>query len=307
MKKASLLRRSLSIAAAAAMLVSVLAIQAFAAPITTGTEVRVAVSELYIRSGPGKEYQEVGVLRNGYTTRIRETNNGWGKIDAGWINLEYLETVRPTSNNAAIGYVQTSSLNIRQGPGLQYPVCGDLENGHRVTITDVVGGWGKIDGGWVDLDYIGSYVGSNSSNTNNDYVSNGSNSIVRSNVRVTADHLNVRQGPGTGYSRIGQMDYGTTTDLLEIRGNWGRTRQGWICLDYTTTTSINNSSSNKTISAGSRVEVTADNLNVRSGAGLQYPSNGMLQQGYQTTIREISGSWGKIDSGWISLDYVRVV
>lgn len=54
-------------------------------------------------------------------------------------------------------------------------------------------------------------------------------------VRVTADALNYRKGPGTNYAINGIIkDKGSYT-IVEVQGNWGRLKSGagWICLDYT--------------------------------------------------------------------------
>lgn len=55
-------------------------------------------------------------------------------------------------------------------------------------------------------------------------------------VKVTADVLNIRKGPGTNYAVVGAItDKGTYT-MVEIKNNWGKLKSGlgWICLDYTT-------------------------------------------------------------------------
>ena len=54
-------------------------------------------------------------------------------------------------------------------------------------------------------------------------------------VKVTANCLNIRRGPGTNYGISSQIrDKGIYT-IVETRGNWGRLKSGigWICLDYT--------------------------------------------------------------------------
>lgn len=55
-------------------------------------------------------------------------------------------------------------------------------------------------------------------------------------VRVTADALNIRSGPGTSYAITGCIrDKGVYT-IVQTSGNWGKLKSGagWICLDYTT-------------------------------------------------------------------------
>ena len=70
---------------------------------------------------------------------------------------------------------------------------------------------------------------------------------------VTTNLLNVRKGPSTSYAALPYNKFtanaqkqiynlvkykanyyvkGVECDVLEVKENWGRTRSGWICLDY---------------------------------------------------------------------------
>lgn len=54
-------------------------------------------------------------------------------------------------------------------------------------------------------------------------------------VKVTANVLNIRNGPGTSYKINGQIkDKGTYT-IVETKGTWGKLKSGvgWISLNYT--------------------------------------------------------------------------
>ena len=64
-------------------------------------------------------------------------------------------------------------------------------------------------------------------------------------------------------------------------------------------------SSNST--ASYKVKVTADSLNIRSGAGTNYNIVGCIDDKGVYTITEISGDWGKLKSGagWINLKYTN--
>lgn len=54
-------------------------------------------------------------------------------------------------------------------------------------------------------------------------------------VRVTADVLNVRSGPGTNYKVTTTVKQNEVYTIVETKNNWGRLKSGagWICLDYT--------------------------------------------------------------------------
>lgn len=52
---------------------------------------------------------------------------------------------------------------------------------------------------------------------------------------VTARNgLNIRAGAGTGYKKVGALACGKVFTVLEYNSNktWGRTAQGWMCLEY---------------------------------------------------------------------------
>lgn len=56
------------------------------------------------------------------------------------------------------------------------------------------------------------------------------------NVITTASVLNVRSGPGTGYSIKSQLRRGSNRTIVYKKGNWGKIKNGfgWISLDYAT-------------------------------------------------------------------------
>ena len=54
--------------------------------------IRVTVSALNIRSGPGLGYNVIGVIKDKCAYTIVEEKNGFGNLKAGgWIALEYTE------------------------------------------------------------------------------------------------------------------------------------------------------------------------------------------------------------------------
>jgi hypothetical protein len=57
------------------------------------------------------------------------------------------------------------------------------------------------------------------------------------------------------------------------------------------------------------VEITANALNVRAGAGSTYKINTVVKKGQRYTIIDEKGGWGKLKSGagWISLNYTKKV
>lgn len=163
-------------------------------------------------------------------------------------------------------------------------------------------------------------------NDTNIVITDNNSNVEKVNYKVkinTSIGLNIRSGASTSYSIVGGYANGTTVTITAEKDNWGKTKDGWICLDYTT--KIGSSSSSKKYTTG-RYEVIANVLTVRSGPGTNYSwkrfsqltSNAQSQvlrkcgyrpngivYGVQCDVIEISGKWGKIPSGWICLDYCK--
>ena len=76
-----------------------------------------------------------------------------------------------------------------------------------------------------------------------------------------------------------------------------------------TTSSTTKKTTTSTKSDDFLVKVTATALNIRSGAGANYPVVGVIQDKGTYTIVEKKNNWGKLKSGkgWIHLDYTKKV
>ena len=54
-------------------------------------------------------------------------------------------------------------------------------------------------------------------------------------VRITADELNVRSGPGTNFDIVQTVHQGEAFTIVQVVNDWGKLKSGvgWICLTYT--------------------------------------------------------------------------
>lgn len=127
-------------------------------------------------------------------------------------------------------------------------------------------------------------------------------------VKVTANALNIRAGAGTNYNIVGCIrDKGTYT-IIETQGNWGKLKSGagWICLDYTNKENSEVQSYSRYV-LGKYVVNTKSGLNVRSGAGTNYKIVKTYINGTRFDTYEIKNNWAKTPSGWVCLDYCKLV
>ena len=210
-------------------------------------------------------------------------------------------------------------LRIRAGAGTSYGIAGYLSPNERVTITETkqVGGitWGKIDKGWVSLDYI--VLDKQTSGSADTGVKEETPSETVTGTVQVNDFLRVRSGPSTSYAVAGYLSAGEKVEILEQKTvggmKWGRISKGWISMDYI---KLNTAASAPAQPAPEQNQpqtvtktVIADCLRIRSEAGTGYAVVGYLYNGSKVEILEtkvVNGvTWGRVSKGWISMDYVK--
>ena len=293
---------------------------------TTNIKAVVNANGLNIRSEPSTTGKVQGGYNKGDVITILETKNGWGRTNKGWIKMEFVTTNsttvggsntgssntntesdnKPTTNpnitsngsNTVIlkGVVKVTDLNLRSKGSTDGDRLGNLTYGARVEIFEKSDNWGRTKDGWICLDYI---------------YQDGTTGAKTANGTISGTQLNIRSGPGTGYASVGSYNKGDRVTILEqftYNGTtWGCTNQGWISMDFVDVGDSGNSTDNNGNETGT---VIGNGLNIRSGAGADYPALGTLNYGDRVTILEKKQVgetiWGKTSKGWISLDYVAM-
>ena len=129
---------------------------------------------------------------------------------------------------------------------------------------------------------------------------------------VTADALNVRSGPSTSYGITTKLYKGDKVEILETSNGWHKIKAsngkiGWVSGDYI---KVSSGSTSQPSTSTTKATVTADSLNVRSGAGTSYSVITKLSKGTVVDVLEsASNGWKKIKTsggttGWASGDYL---
>ena len=110
---------------------------------------------LNIRSGPDTSHQKVGTLSLGTQVTIQGQENGWYKIEKGYISSEYISfDLNSVQAPKRTGVVNTATLNVRSGPSTVHTKVATLSSGDEVTILGEVDGWYKLESGYVSGEYI---------------------------------------------------------------------------------------------------------------------------------------------------------
>lgn len=111
---------------------------------------------------------------------------------------------------------------------------------------------------------------------------------AQQNTYYATEELNVRSGPGMGYSIIGSLDEGESVTLLRLSGKWARIsyqggREGYAFFAYLSPRS----------DQGAQLYATTD-LNVRKGPGMSYSIIGSLDEGEAVTKIRSVGNWALV-------------
>ena len=123
----------------------------------------------------------------------------------------------PKDKTYKVMVTPSDGLNCRSGAGTGYDIVTAYPCGTELTITEEKVGWGRTDKGWVSLEYTRKTGG-----------------FAPYKVQVTAySGLNCRTGPSTGHSVATAYPEGTTLSITAEQSGWGKTADGWVCLEYT--------------------------------------------------------------------------
>lgn len=205
----------------------------------------VNASRLNLRSGPGAGYGVITVLSRGQQVNLLSSNadGSWFQVQTtsglvGWVNSHYvsanvpgiiLNVSQPTTSTNAV--VTTPFLNVRGGPGANFPDLGNLAQGQGV---DLIGrnadnSWvqinvpGGIQGGWVSSRYISASVPIGwlplTSNTGISPTYPQPVPTWGATGIVTAPNLNVRYGPGVWFSPFTRLSAGEGVSLVGRNAN----------------------------------------------------------------------------------------
>jgi uncharacterized protein YraI len=167
-------------------------------PTETGAPTATATTAVNVRSGPSTDYPVLGVAQAGASAEIAgiSEDGGWWQVRVStslspdglaWVSGDYTYVVNatnvpvvaappppepvetpppPPSTPTGIWVVTTEPLNVRAGPGNEYPSYGQIPAGVPLQVTGQVENWlsvvmpalpGGI--GWISGNYVVPYTG----------------------------------------------------------------------------------------------------------------------------------------------------
>ncbi len=166
--------------------------------------------------------------------------------------------------------VTCSALNVRSGPSTDYDPVDTLKYGDVITVTDVVGTWGRHEKGWSSIKNI--------------FCTEGIvkvNSLVPApkppqvdEYIVTCKELWVRTVPGISNNKLRLVKRGDTLRVTEEKNGWGKHQFGWSSLSDMYVRKVGSPKERPMLRAGD------------SGEAVKDMQAGLIAKGYSV------GMWG---------------
>ena len=200
--------------------------------------------------------------------------------------------------------VNTSILNLREGPGLTYPIVKELKKNEPLTKIEQKGDWVKVSSGnttgWVAAWLIKSVKIENT---------------VSKQVISQVDHLNIRKEPSTSASVISQLFTGQKATYIMESGDWIQIEYnkftGWVNKNYVSTVELSSENTNDS-SSSSQLEIESKNyftvtvsaVNIRKKPDLSSKKLDTIKLGEQFEVLNEDGNWIEIEyaknkKGWV--------
>lgn len=132
-----------------------------AAALLAHDAIQVNTATLNVRSGPGTGYAVVGQIKFGQKYVTVSSGGAWKKIwfssMTAWVHSGYI-----VDGGGSHQTVTVATLNVRSGPGTNYPIVGTAPLGSRWVVIASSNGWKKIwyggEARWVFGAYLSSHL-----------------------------------------------------------------------------------------------------------------------------------------------------
>lgn len=173
-----------------------------------------------LRSGPGEDYSITGTYNKGTWLAVGGQSGSWFYVNGpdgrnGYVTSTF--TSRGPQTPVVVGFINNpnpaSFLNFRKEPSYDAKVLDIFYNGVPVTIISLTNGWYHVDAngtkGFLRNEFL---------KTQTMLASESVATIVTPNNTA----LNLRQGPGTEYSIVGQFSGGKYVMILMHGTTWSK-------------------------------------------------------------------------------------
>lgn len=288
------------------------------------------VSIITLRMLGGETWAKIGWKET--IDKKRVTKYGWVPVSpVSTYALESFDlstSTSPVSLNPVNFTVTADKVTVREAAGSGNTAKDKLNKGYQFKVDTIKlvneEIWGKVQNGsidgWVNL---GSQYVKRSDQVSDGGSDSGSSGTGKVATIVNADEVNVRADSKVTAKQVGKLKRGAVANVIKERDGWYKLdvdvdndpeTSSWVYKDYVQISSGSSSGGNlsKPSSTGTGIVAnTYAGVNVRSGAGTAYAMVGKLLPGTQVDILETkyvgATRWGRMNKGWVCMDYITMI
>jgi cell wall-associated NlpC family hydrolase len=217
----------------------------------------VSAERIFIRNGPGTNYDPIGRIGEGTSLQIIGRYGDWFQaresvdqptfwVSGELINIppaavatiwELAEQQIPAPPPPKIGLIRENGTKLRDGPGTNYVAMTPLVPG-QVDLIERYNDWLYISAagneGWVRADLIDADPLVLERLLSADTVPDVNPALVGT---IADNQVNVRKGPDSRYARVDRLDAGLVVDIIGKSKDWVQVRmedgsKGWVFGDF---------------------------------------------------------------------------
>ncbi|MGI6661473.1 MAG: N-acetylmuramoyl-L-alanine amidase [Bacillota bacterium] len=254
-----------------------------------------------LRSGPGTNHSIVGTVLEGTWLDIISIENDWLKISykgkEAWIAAWLVDIDLSSRGISAV--ITRTDVNMRQGPGTDYPALGVTQRGHTYPAEAKRNDWIRVSLGsgrtaWIFEELLQLTL-----------------PVIEETTPVAGDmvvgprggSVTVYQRPIKGSPVMATLRSGDSAKYITSRGAWIAVQtsagiRGWVYGPDSVISAVNDPSlsfgvSETSWSLGkySSTTVNATDVNFRAGPGTNYPVISMVQKGDIIRVLEVRDRW----------------
>lgn len=270
----------------------------------------VAVDLLNVRSEPSRYASILCKLIKGVQINFYSKSGDWTELDLsslqGYINRSY--AVVHSASEAArsaieYGIVEADALNLRTGPGYEYPTTTIVPRGAALEILAEQSDWLNVQTrpmkGFLQTNLIVEVIG-------------GAPARSEFYVAVVNEDLaNLRSGPGTEYPIIAVLTKDTQVQAQPTTSGWAQiatvVQQGFVRKEFVKSSLATQADDDALMTA----TIATNQLALRQGPDESFPALAFLNSGMATKVLDMMASWLRVQlpqqSSFVYGNYINEV
>lgn len=259
-----------------------------------------------LRASNNGSSASLGSLAKGQKVTAIGTANGWNRVTTakgtGWIPAKHLSTKAPVVDKVIGTRWTMDSAAVRTSASSSAKSLGTIPAGQKLSLYATSGSWSKVKTskgtGWVPTSTL----------------MNSAYAVIASKPYWATTNVNQRAGSSVNTTSQGVLSTNEKVTALGSANGWIRVKSrlgtGWVSGAYLSVSkpSLPLPSDPPPPAADASYRWTTASVNLRTGAGTQYASKGVVSLGEKVTYLKTANGWANVGtslgSGWIKDDYL---